>query len=577
MESLRAPLSTRFELASEIPQQIARWPDGNLRFGQKKMRQTRVRGQVLSLVVEHILSQTTRGTKAMLLELWAFLKANREAVAAVGAAVGALAAGAWAVFKFMAEQRKKPSAPPVTTQVNAATQTQAVHVTVGNSFSEIDLRRVFQEEVKQLAGTRGVPEEALNAVLAKLGEQGVPSSEIILRLEAAAEELIRLREDLTRKRNDRPEFSSIRAKAFTLIEQGDFDGARAALEQGRVEAREMREEVSRAEAGFLIDAARVDRLQFNLTAARDKFTEATTLDPGNRWAWLELGDIWLLTGSLEEARKSFQEGLRTANRDANERDISAAHDRIGDVQQAQGDLAAALTSFTAGLAIAERLAKADPANAGWQRDLSVSHDRIGDVQQGQGNLAAALTSYTAALAIRERLAKVDPANAGWQRDLSISHDRVGDVQQAQGNLATALTSYTDGLAIRERLGNADPANAQWQRDLSVSHERIGDVQQAQGNLAAALTSYTAGLAIRERLAKADPANAGWQRDLSISHERIGDVQRAQGNLAVALTSYTASLAIRERLAKADPTNAQWQRDLSISRDKLDKVRREQGS
>jgi len=75
-----------------------------------------MRGQVLSLVVEPILSQTTRGTKAMLLELWAFLKANREAVAAVGAAVGALAAGAWAVFKFMAEQRKKPSAPPVTTQ-----------------------------------------------------------------------------------------------------------------------------------------------------------------------------------------------------------------------------------------------------------------------------------------------------------------------------------------------------------------------------------------------------------------------------------------------------------------------------
>jgi hypothetical protein len=35
------------------------------------------------------------------------------------------------------------------------------------------------------------------------------------------------------------------------------------------------------------------------------------------------------------------------------------------------------------LAIAERLAKADPGNADWQRDLSVSHNTIGDVQVEQ--------------------------------------------------------------------------------------------------------------------------------------------------------------------------------------------------
>jgi alkanesulfonate monooxygenase SsuD/methylene tetrahydromethanopterin reductase-like flavin-dependent oxidoreductase (luciferase family) len=47
-------------------------------------------------------------------------------------------------------------------------------------------------------------------------------------------------------------------------------------------------------------------------------------------------------------------------------------------------------------------------------DLSVSHDRIGDVQRAQGDLTAALTSYQASLAIAERLAKADPGNAGWQ-------------------------------------------------------------------------------------------------------------------------------------------------------------------
>ena len=152
----------------------------------------------------------------------------------------------------------------------------------------------------------------------------------------------------------------------------------------------------------------------------------------------------------------------------------------------------------------ERLAEADPGNSGWQRDLSVSHNKLGDVQVAQGNLAAALTSFQASLAICERLAEADPGNSGWQRDLSVSHDQIGDVQVAQGNLAAALTSFQASLAISERLAEADPGNSGWQRDLSVSHEKIGDVQVAQGNLAAALTSFQASLAIARAAGRGRP-------------------------------------------------------------------------
>ena len=98
---------------------------------------------------------------------------------------------------------------------------------------------------------------------------------------------------------------------------------------------------------------------------------------------------------------------------------------------AQGDLAAALTCYQASHEVFERLARADPGNAGWQRDLSVSHNKIGDVQLRQGDLAAALTSYQDLVGDQERLARSDPANAGWQRDLSISHERIGDVQSGR--------------------------------------------------------------------------------------------------------------------------------------------------
>jgi len=90
------------------------------------------------------------------------------------------------------------------------------------------------------------------------------------------------------------------------------------------------------------------------------------------------------------------------------------------VLRAQGDLTGALSAYRASLAIRERLAAADPGNAGWQRDLSVSHIKLGDVLRAQGDLTGALCAYRATHEILARLAAADPQNAGWQRDLWVS-------------------------------------------------------------------------------------------------------------------------------------------------------------
>jgi len=54
----------------------------------------------------------------------------------------------------------------------------------------------------------------------------------------------------------------------------------------------------------------------------------------------------------------------------------------------------------------------------------VSLIKIGDVQVAQGDLAGALESYRESRAIRERLAGADPGNAGWQRDVWVSYWRL---------------------------------------------------------------------------------------------------------------------------------------------------------
>ena len=159
--------------------------------------------------------------------------------------------------------------------------------------------------VRATAEAKGVAEAPLREVLKRLGETEAAEAQIPDRLAEAADELLRLRADLARLSHDRPEFAAIRARASALIDKGDFDAARAMLNEGRERARALREEASRTEAQFLADEARVDRLQLNYDAACSEFAEAARLDPDNFWLWIELGDLWVTRGSLAEANKAL--------------------------------------------------------------------------------------------------------------------------------------------------------------------------------------------------------------------------------------------------------------------------------
>ena len=129
--------------------------------------------------------------------------------------------------------------------------------------------------------------------------------------------------------------------------------------------------------------------------------------------------------------------------------LKEPHNRIGDVLVEQGSLPAALDSYKASLAIADRLAKADPGNAGWQRDLSVSQAKIGDVLRAQGNLPAAPDSYKASLAIADRLAKADPGKMpAGSRPLRLSVRNYGRNGKHLGRSATAHFHFAVSSLIR---------------------------------------------------------------------------------------------------------------------------------
>ena len=256
-----------------------------------------------------------------------------------------------------------------------------------------------------------------------------------------------------------------------------------------------------------------------------------------------------------------------------------SYNKIGGVQEAQGDLTGALKSYRDGFAIIDRLAKFDPGNAGWQLDLSASYVYIGGVQEAQGDLTGALKSYRDGLAIIDRLAKSDPGNAGWQLDsvgvLRLYRRRAGSAgrprRRAQISAACRKRRATSP-ARSNRIATVLRSSTAWRNPIPATpagsaicrrlYVYIGGVQEAQGDLTGALKSYRDGFAIIDRLAKSDPGNAGWQLDLWVSYAKLATAYGKSSETAKAREALVSGRAIIVKLVEQHPEWAQWKRDLA---------------
>ena len=98
------------------------------------------------------------------------------------------------------------------------------------------------------------------------------------------------------------------------------------------------------------------------------------------------------------------------------------------------------------------------------------------MQVAQGDLAAALTSYRASLAIRERLAAADPGNAGRQRDLALSFGRVALIRKTQGSHENALDAFGQGRGIIVELMRRSSDSATLYQDLAWFDSQIDQLR-----------------------------------------------------------------------------------------------------
>ena len=269
--------------------------------------------------------------------------------------------------------------------------------------------------IAQTAREKRVEVAPLRAILAKLGEAGVPDHEIPARLDNAADQLIELRTQLARLTNERPEFAAIRNQALAHIDRGEFDAARAALARGRDAARALRENVSRNEAEFLADEAGIDHLNLAYRDAAGKYAEAAKLvgsfDRDAQWQYLlkqasmlynhgnEFGD----NEALLEAIDLYHSALTFAPRERVPLDWAMTQNNLGNALWALGQresgtarLAEAVAAYRA--ALEEWTRERVPLDwAMTQNNLGNALWTLGQRESGTARLEEAVAAYRAAL------------------------------------------------------------------------------------------------------------------------------------------------------------------------------------
>jgi tetratricopeptide (TPR) repeat protein len=175
----------------------------------------------------------------------------------------------------------------------------------------------------------------------------------------------------------------------------------------------------------------------------------------------DYGDVLQLLGRNEEAIAAFRRMLGLAFGLDLKSKGGAAHNRIGRVYRAVGQLEEAMRHLGTGHALF------DAAHDG--RGVASSLDDVGKVHWMRGAYDHAERFLRRGLELRREL--------GDRRSIALSLNNLGLVYQDSGRFDQAQESFTEALAIRRDIGDA-PGMAQTLNNLGTIHQDHGDHRRA---------------------------------------------------------------------------------------------------
>jgi len=295
----------------------------------------------------------------------------------------------------------------------------------------------------------------------------------------------------------------------------------------------------------------------------------------------EKGEAELLARDIEASLLSYQKALQVDERmnaqfpnAPSRHSLSLRYARLGDALAEQGDLQATMENYRKAVSIREELVRQHPDNTLFQRELALLYDWMGHYSGSPFKLNlcdrdAAEQYYRKCLAIASKLAAADPENAVAQMDLSFSYEHLADTL-ADSSPEQAADLYHRALAITRALLEKSPREFGYRRRqatqlrlLAAPLRNLGDRRVAAGLLRQAMEQL-------QLLLSDHPGHAGLQLDRHWMLLALADLSQASGQFEEALANYTAALAQARQTAAERPNDLQWRWRLADSYSRLGK-------
>jgi serine/threonine protein kinase len=178
-------------------------------------------------------------------------------------------------------------------------------------------------------------------------------------------------------------------------------------------------------------------------------------------AHVSLGRLDAFLGSWDAALDHCQTAMRLYEAAGSKNGMMAVWELRGKVQQARGDLSAAIGSFTKSLQIASDLDRTKPS-ASNHGNVAAESSLYGLAIGRAGQTDESLRALDTALFIHQELARKD---ASRNHDVETALGSIGFVLHRVGQNAKALAFYQQAVELCQRLVRLDPKDEQARIDL----------------------------------------------------------------------------------------------------------------
>jgi tetratricopeptide (TPR) repeat protein len=261
---------------------------------------------------------------------------------------------------------------------------------------------------------------------------------------------------------------------------------------------------------------------------------------------------------LDAAQESFEAAQRALQRAESQRagsqpgdndllyQLTVIDNNIGHVLEARGKIDEADVEYRNMLARCRQLTAGANVKTKWTSQLGSAHNNLGQVAMARGDLATAVAEFVADDAIESALSELDSKNNDQRENKMRVRAILGRTVALTGDVDNGMKHLQEAVDISEQLLKVDPNHAEFQEYAALYSSQLSRLHRLDGDVSAANSISAHALTIFSELTRQDPANSLWQQESAEAQ-----TERAAQLLAAGQRE-AARAQVRDALKMLDP-------------------------